>query len=85
MCLSFLNNNSFPSCPIFFFSSFSEFLIFDLALEVLTKLNQSSLGDCLFDVIISTWYPLLSKWEKGTNFPLTFAPRQWLPTSVWIS
>ena len=33
------------------------------------------MGLCLFEVIISTWSPLLSEWEKGTSLPFTFAPK----------
>src|SRR5690606_18902885 len=52
--LSLRSRISFPSSATRRFSSFSEERIFDLAFAVTTKLNQSSLGVCLLDVMIST-------------------------------
>ena len=74
-----------PSFAINFFSSFKAFLIFDFATDVTTNLSQSFLGFCLFDVIISTWSPLLSWLLSATNLPLTFAPMHLSPISVCIS
>ncbi len=36
------------------------------------------------EVITSTVSPFDSSWRSGTSAPLTRAPTQWKPTSVWI-
>ena len=53
-CFNFRSAISFPTTAIFFLSSFNADLIFDFDLDVITNRNQSFLGFCFLDVIIST-------------------------------
>ena len=53
-CLSLRRRDSLPSEAIRFFSSLSEDLILERALEVITKSIQLAVGLTLSDVIIST-------------------------------
>ena len=48
-------------------------------------LSQSRDGWWLLSVRISTMSPLRSWCVSGTSLPLTRAPTQWWPTSVWIA
>ncbi|MNX79578.1 hypothetical protein D3C86_1112110 [compost metagenome] len=50
---------------------------------VATKLSQSSDGWPCLVVRISTMSPFLRWWSSVTIRPLTLAPMQRLPTSVW--
>jgi hypothetical protein len=56
-----------------------------LAREVATKLSQSREGRALGPVRISTTSPFWSSARNCTIRPLTRAPMQRLPTSVWIA
>ncbi len=49
---------------------------------VATMPSQSREGLALFDVSTSTRSPTFSLYDSGTICPFTFAPTQWLPTSV---
>ena len=50
------------------------------------NLSQSRDGPLLAeDVMISTTSPRERVELKGTIFPFTFAPVQWLPTSEWMA
>ena len=49
---------------------------------VATMPSQSREGFELFEVSTSTRSPTFSLYDNGTICPFTFAPTQWLPTSV---
>jgi hypothetical protein len=57
-------------------------LTFDRARVDLIVLSQSRDGFWVGDVTTSTMSPCRSTWRRGTSFPFTRAPAQWLPTSV---
>jgi len=59
--------------------------IFERARVDLTIFSQSRLGFWVDEVRISTMSPCRRTWRRGTSFPLTLAPTQWWPTSVWTA
>ena len=69
----------------FFSSVWISWRILLRAREVRTKVSQSRLGLWPGLVTISTMSPFFSRERSGTIRPLTRAPTQRWPTSVWIA
>ena len=68
----------------FFCSALIQWRILLRAFGVATMFSQSRLGSRFGFVVISTMSPFFSPVRNGTSRPLTRAPLQWWPSSVWI-
>ena len=66
-------------------SSRSACLIFDRALEVLTNVSQSRLGDCVGEVTTSTESPFWSVCRMGTFLPFTLPEMHPQPIFEWMA